>query len=377
LPLQPDKPIINSNHKEKVKPSYIMGGRKLGGLDMNWDMDYWQVQAGEGKRKRDYCDVFLNFGVVLVDSAEHGSVEENREWYEKNRPIVIRFHDNVNVGDVVILKRPHGERWEIVAVGRVTGDYEYCQLFDDVEGWDLRHCRKVQWTRPASPLYVCGLSRGTFKAVKNRRVRRKADEVLEKGERCYPEKLPRPGREISKEQLVKRLIESGLRRAHARPMIEAITMAAQLAGWYSKYGEDVSENETRTFLIVPMLLALGWKEKQMKIEWNDVDIAFFEEQYGRDDEPVMILESKRLWEGLSAAEKQVKEYAKEFPKCSRLIISDGVCYRLYIRANEGWKWKAYCNLLRLKNCHPYQADIEGAPTLFSHLIRSKDKLSDK
>lgn len=115
----------------------------------------------------------------------------------------------------------------------------------------------------------------------------------------------------------------------------------------------------------------------MKIEWDDVDIAFFKEQYSRDDEPVMILESKRLWAGLQDAEQQGKDYAEKFPKCSRLTISDGVCYRLYVRTTEGWRWKAYCNLLRLKDRHPYWADIKGAPELFSHLIPIKDKLGDK
>jgi len=29
---------------------------------------------------------------------------------------------------------------------------------------------------------------------------------------------------------------------------------------------DIREHETRTFLVIPLLLALGWAEQQLKIE---------------------------------------------------------------------------------------------------------------
>lgn len=51
---------------------------------MDLGMNYWQVAAGESVTKRDYCDVFLKFGVMLLDSAERGSVDDNRKWYEGN-----------------------------------------------------------------------------------------------------------------------------------------------------------------------------------------------------------------------------------------------------------------------------------------------------
>ena len=40
---------------------------------------------------------------------------------------------------------------QIVAIGLVAGDYSYLNQFDDVNGWDLQHARRVCWHRLPSP----------------------------------------------------------------------------------------------------------------------------------------------------------------------------------------------------------------------------------
>ncbi len=97
-------------------------------------MKYWQVAAGEDGR--DYSEDFLNFGVMFI-----GNLPAD----------LVRFAERAQKDDVVVLKKPNrGKtlkcgRWQIVAVGLIAGCSTYRQQFDDVQGWDLRNCRRVEW----------------------------------------------------------------------------------------------------------------------------------------------------------------------------------------------------------------------------------------
>ena len=139
-------------------------------------MNFWQVAAGEGVR--DYSEVFTRFGVMLIGGGDPGSFLERPEFYRGHhdwRSQVVAFAEQVHLDDAVILKRPHrgkksphGEKWDVVAVGRVTGEYGWMKQFEDVEGWDIQHCRKVEWVQPSSPAYADGFARGTFRKVHKR-----------------------------------------------------------------------------------------------------------------------------------------------------------------------------------------------------------------
>ena len=50
--------------------------------------------------------------------------------------------DGLKEQDLVALKRACGTTWEVVAVGRVIGAYEWIGNFEDVEGWGLQHARQ-------------------------------------------------------------------------------------------------------------------------------------------------------------------------------------------------------------------------------------------
>ena len=101
-------------------------------------------------------------------------------------------------------------------------------------------------------------------------------------------------------------------------------------------------------------------------------MSFFYEVYKGGEKPSMILESKRMGEGLHYAERQLAKYAKMFPECHQLIASDGIRYRLYVKHGNEWDleqdFSAYANLLNLKDRHPYLEHIGGAPDLFISLM---------
>ena len=115
---------------------------------------------------------------------------------------------------------------------------------------------------------------------------------------------------------------------------------------------------------MPLLVALGWSEQRIKIKWRHTDIVLFGRPYERGAKPDVIVESKRIHEGLKGAQGQVRRYAKEFPDCGRLVVSDGLRYYLYERQGRDWAFEtdlaAYMNLLKLKARHPYLANVGGA-----------------
>ena len=171
---------------------------------------------------------------------------------------------------------------------------------------------------------------------------------------------------------MERLIGNGLRPADAETVIQTIGRVRRLARWYQRYGSELSEHEIRTFLIAPIMLALGWSEQKIKIEWNRTDMSFFSQIYKKNEKPCMILESKRMHEGLDHAERQLTRYAKNFPACRRLVASDGIRYQLYAKQSDEWNlrqdFQSYMNLLNLKEGHPYLKNIRGAPDLFVDLM---------
>ena len=344
-------------------------------------MKCWQVGSGSGGRN--YSDVFLRYGVMLIGHGNLGSARDNLGAISghKSGSTIIAFAHEAQRDDVVILKRPRQKQWQIVAVGYIGGDYEWLEQFEDVEGWDLQHCRRVDWVRPRSQELVQGLAQGTFMRVHNKEIEGMALRVLDEGEKVETVRIPPPANRLSKGDLVASLINNGLHATNAENIIGDIEHVRCLASWYERYGRALSEHELRTFLIVPILQALGWSPRGMKIEWKYTDISLFREAFTRktrSTEPEIVLESKRLRSGLNVAERQVvRKYAKKFPECNTLVTSTGARFQLY-RKEPTAEWlardmkenhlQAYMNLLKLKDRHPYLEGVGGAPDLLKSLM---------
>ena len=217
--------------------------------------------------------------------------------------------------------------------------------------------------------------------VHNSEIKAVALHLLNEGEKVETTRIPPQAKKISEEDLVESLIENGLRATNAEKMIRDIEHVRCLARWYERYGRALSEHEIRTFLVVPILQALGWSAKSIKIEWKYTDISLFREAFTRgtrNRDPYIILESKRLRSGLDIAERQVvRKYASRFLGCSTLVTSTGARYQLYHKEpREGWyardmkenHLQSYLNLFLLKDRHPYLENVGGAPDLLKNLM---------
>ena len=338
-------------------------------------MKIWQIKAGDGER--DYPEVFLNFGVMLIgpgtkwdDYHKHRKDYENEKDYSPTTRRTLRqFADEVDekAAELVVLKRPAGgTKWASVAVGKITSEYDFNHAFSDVEGFQLQHCRQVDWQRTSEkPIPGLGRGGGTFCHVNDKRARKEVVRRWQEGEPNKPYRIPPDPEILTDEKLVDSL--AGVKncgRRNAKLIADTILRLRRLAQWYENHdvNYDVKEHETRTFLIVPLIMSLGWVEENVKIEWHNMDIVLFDRPYAQGGKPVVIIETKRLWHGLGGASKQVRKYAKRHPTCDRLVVTDGIRYKLFTRPKRGIEWplSAYLNLLTPTRKHPYERGVKGA-----------------
>lgn len=343
-------------------------------------MAYWQVSAGYGGESgggRDYHDVFLDYGVMLIGPGEYGEYHQNRARYEREKDggDVKRFAEEVSIGDVVVLKRPSGRRWKVLAVGEVKSGYVWLEMFDDVEGWDIQHGRHVEWVKPPEGVGedIEGLTQGKFRRVHDNKAIHAIDKILRDGRPVDNASPPQAARNVSDGDLIRILTDLGWEEVEAERFTGSLESIRALARWYRdlvRQGVKVREHETRTFLIVPLLQALGWSAEQLKIEWRNVDIAFFKEPYSEEsDKCVMILESKKLLESLATkAREQAARYSERYPSCESIIVSDGCSYKLFERTQDHeWHLSAYLNIMLPRITHPYRSEVGGASEVLRHL----------
>ena len=334
-------------------------------------MTIWQVAGGDGSH--DYTDVFLKYGVFLVGPGSEGDYFSNKKAYNdtnesSSRPFIRVHAEEILKNDILALKRPAGPNWEIIAVGQVSSDYTHESTFSDVDGWDLQHCRKVQWKKPEEIVVISGLRRGTICRINQQEVLDRIQEIWNSGILCQAEEIPKPAAPVEVDELIDSLMNEGLLSVSAEIIAATIWRLRRIAKWYSSHGSDVGEHEIRTFLIVPLMTSLGWAEQKIKIEWNKIDVAMFDRPYCKTSIPSILIESKRLHCGMRYAPKQAEVYAIKYPGCSKFIVSDGIRYKLYAKKCNKWVFDSYMNLLAPTATHPHDVSFGGAVKFFLSVI---------
>lgn len=310
----------------------------------------WQISAGPASRS--YADVFLRHGVALIGPGDPGpwTPERGDEAFEGS--FVRRFASEIAAGDVVLLRTGLAR---IAAVGVVAGGYEYVNAFDDVNGWDLQHVRRVRWVRlPSGHQFgsaVFGANPPRCARVWNEEVVDFATRFLNSPPTNWQGAAlpPLPAEEPPLANVPDAIAGLVAQAADLLPLMQDS----------QRFGELPSEDEMIVHFAVPLLCALGWPPERIAVKWRYVDVAVFSALPRTPESCRFVIEAKRLGAGVEGALEQAQRYVTALDAACDAIVTDGIRYRLYDGACD-FAPRAYANLTNLK---------QPAADLFARLQR--------
>jgi hypothetical protein len=298
----------------------------------------WQISAGPASRS--YSDVFLKNGVALIGPGDAGAwtIERNDEVFDGS--FVRRFASEIAPGDIVLLRTALSK---IAAVGIVAGEYLYLNAFDEVNGWDLQHARRVRWGRlPAEHDFgtaVFGANPPRCSRIWNEEVVDFASRFLNSPPTHWQTApLPELPAEDPPLARVPEAIEGLV--AQAADLLPLMLDA-------QRFGELPSEDELIVHFVVPLLRSLGWPPERLAVKWRFIDVAVFSALPRLPEACRFVIEAKRLGAGVEGALKQAQGYVTTLGVPCDVIVTDGIRYRLY-DTTCGFAPLAYANLARLK-----------------------------
>jgi len=298
----------------------------------------WQISAGPASRS--YTDVLLKHGVALIGPGDAGPWKPERDDVEFEGGFVRRFANEVTVGDLFVLRTGIAT---VAAVGLVASDYLYANAFDDVNGWDLPHARRVRWCRlPVDHAFkspVFGANPPRCSRVWNVEVVDLAERFL-KSPPTHWQTVPLP--ELPAEEPRLQEVPEALRE-----MVALASDLVPLLQDQQAFGEGPSENELITHFVVPFLRALGWPPERIAVQWRRIDVAVFRTLPRIPENCHFVIEAKRLGAGVEGALEQAKGYIEVLGFPRDVIVTDGIRYRMYAGERE-FEPLAYANLARLK-----------------------------
>lgn len=299
----------------------------------------WQISGGSASRS--YAGVFLRHGVGLIGPGDPGPWRAERADEDfDGASFVRRFATELQPGDVVLLRTGLSR---IRAVGLVAGQYEYLAQFDDVNGWDLQHARRIRWCElPVE--YDFGSS--VFGANPPRIARVSAPTVVDYARR-FVASPPTHWQDAAlpplppEEPLLDEIPE------HLQGVVAEVQDLYPLFWDRERFGEHPTEDELVGHFVVPLLRALGWPPERIAVKWRYIDVALFTSLPRLPASCHLVIEAKRLGAGVEGALDQAVAYVQALGVPRDVLVTDGVRYRLYAAA-QGFAPVAYANLVRLK-----------------------------
>lgn len=316
----------------------------------------WQQASGDGDRN--YSKVCLEWGVILNGPGYAGKLPDNYEkykydgWKSKKMSDLNRFATEMKDGDIVVLR--YGTS-RILGVGIIIGDYEWIECFGDIDGWDLQHVRRVNWIwQGLQDFQTYTLKQGdTTQEMTSEIVKSWLKKlVINSNSQVNLPILPAVGNKINQNEIAEYLFEQGISNNSIENLLKEFDELRRIAKWYVGK-ETPSEFETISYLVVPILRALGWTPQKMAIEWHKVDLALFDELPRNDKHLSVVVEAKKKDNSCLTALSQAQGYALGKNKCKRLIVTDGLRYGTYIKNNlDEYELKAYFNLTDLRENYP-------------------------
>jgi hypothetical protein len=305
---------------------------------MSENRTVWQISGGPASRA--FADVFLRFGVGLIGPGDAGPWSAERDDDEFEGGFVRRFAGEAREGDVILLRTGISK---IRAIGVMASDYVYLNQFDDVNGWDLQHGRRVRWS-PLPGDYDFGSS--VFGANPTRFSRVRNQEVLDYAARFLNSppthwqaaSLPTlPEEEPPLEEVPDQL----------RSVVAVVHDLADLMWDRDRFGEHPREDELVAHFVVPFVHALGWPTERIAVKWRHIDVCLFRALPRIPENVHFVIEAKRLGAGVEGALEQAKGYVEALDVPRDVVVTDGIRYRMY-SSERDFGPLAYANLTRLK-----------------------------
>lgn len=321
--------------------------------------NFWQQAVGD--TDRNYAEICLKWDVILNGPGYAGAWPvcakklRNDEWSSRKITDLRRFSEEIKDGDIVVLRLGTST---ILGVGVVVGDYEWLDLFGDVDGWDLQHVRRVSWLwkglNSPKKFDTYTLKQGDTTQKLDSPVVTDWIESLNLDYINSPALTELPRTEdntVNFESVSEFLFDHGVSSNSIDILNKEIDELVRIAKWYNKY-DNPSEFETVAYLAIPLLRALGWTPQKMAIEWNNVDIALFSNLPRKDSNLSVVVEAKKKGNSCLSAFSQAQSYAKGKHNCRRLIVTDGLRYGVYIKQGYEFQLYAYFNITNLKTRYP-------------------------
>lgn len=298
----------------------------------------WQISGGSPARS--YGNVFLRYGVALIGPGDAGAWASERDDADFDGSYVRRFASEIVPGDLILLRTGVAK---IAAVGLVVGEYSYVNAFDDVNGLDLQHTRRVQWGRLNAEH---NFRSAVFGANPARCSRVWNEEVVDFASRF----LNSPPTYWQSARLPDLPPEDPPLAKAPEALEGLVAQAADLLPLMQdslRFGELPSEDELIAHFVVPFLRALGWPPERIAVQWRYIDVSVFTLLPRSPQSCRFVIEAKRLGAGVEGALEQAKGYVAALGIPSDVIVTDGIRYRMYDAA-RGFEPVAYANLVRLK-----------------------------
>lgn len=319
----------------------------------------WQVAAGDGSRA--YDDICLEYDVMMVGAGYLGPFDEQEYARKGASPadmnITRRFYEDAKRGDVVLFRLGAGR---VLAVGEIADERpDYLEEFGDIDGWHLQHVRRVRWFKTEKELPF-GVRGRRFTRVHVPAVRGWVEE-LEIPEEWHQRPLavmPEESRSLDDRELGRQLFLEGLPSEYIDHLASTLESIRRVATWYwnaeKRPRGRPSESETITYLVVPLLLALGWSHQMAAIEWRGIDVALFQRMPPEESTLTGVVEAKPLNRSVFAPTDQAIGYATQEGRdnCNRLVVTDGIRYTYFKRQGTDFNLQAYLNILRMREKYP-------------------------
>jgi hypothetical protein len=306
----------------------------------------WQIPTGDGSRN--FSKECIKYGVVLMGYGRLGDLNNDQcrrdnfisdEQYKKDQEIIFpklqKLKDEIKVGDWVVLKHRLDK---ITALGKIKSGYKYREEFDGIAGWDLQHTFEAEWYTPIpsnnsdKPPILTPPKSSLIKGSLPKKCRSELSKFLT-DKQFISTSLPE---KISKKKKIVNL-PAGI--------IQTYDQLKPLINHYRSHRDYwPTEHETRTFLVIPLLQALGWAPQDIRIEYNHLDIVLFATNR---NEPILIIETKRLGSGFLRAIPQAEEYANRYNNCPYFIVTDGIRYEAYQKKDKQFDYRSSLDLYDL------------------------------